>query len=392
MYNDLIISTHVFHFFILLLKPQNCFWYGFFCQQNVILVYAKKGANIFNRKITRTDIRAAKVYGVQFVRIAPDKFRSSKKDFLMGNADHYACLVPEDLAELKKVLDMCAEEGMPIVLTMLSLPGTRWKQHNKNRHDLRLWTDKKMKKQAIQFWQDLAKELKDHPIVVGYNLLNEPALERVWVKTNEINEVKHPLVQQTLFQFYREVIDAIRAIDKKTPIIVDSSARADPQTFKNLMPQSDDKLLYSFHMYEPYAYTNHRINKGRFGYPGMIDGIYWNKGTLEDHMKEVVFFQKKYKIPRNRILVGEFGCYRKTKGICQYFKDLIDIFNKNGWHFAFYAFREDTWSGMDYELGEQKLPWNYRQIKKDPDPVLSFEVAPAVFKVLLNAQMIHEKR
>ncbi|WP_264377597.1 hypothetical protein [Wolbachia endosymbiont (group B) of Philonthus cognatus] len=54
---------------------------------------------------------------------------------------------------------------------MLSLPGSRWKQNNNDKDDLRLWSDQAFQKQAAKFWQDLAKELKDHPAIVGYNIL-----------------------------------------------------------------------------------------------------------------------------------------------------------------------------------------------------------------------------
>ncbi|MNC68704.1 hypothetical protein D3C75_1193340 [compost metagenome] len=30
-------------------------------------------------------------------------------------------------------------------------------------------------------------------------------------------------------------------------------------------------------------------------------------------------------------------------------------------HWAFYAFREDGWDGMDYELGDKPLPGSYWQ-------------------------------
>ena len=39
-------------------------------------------------------------------------------------------------------------------------------------------------------------------------------------------------------------------------------------------------------------------------------------------------------------------------------KDLISIFNQKGWHKSFYAFREDTWTGMNYELGTEKIKWD----------------------------------
>lgn len=112
----------------------------------------KKGANIFNQKVSKADIRAAKTYGIEFIRLAPDKFHTAKRDFLIGNADKYEGLVHEDLKALKSILDICAEENMPVIITMLSLPGSRWKQNNHDNDDLRIWTDKTFQTQASKFW------------------------------------------------------------------------------------------------------------------------------------------------------------------------------------------------------------------------------------------------
>jgi hypothetical protein len=38
---------------------------------------------------------------------------------------------------------------------------------------------------------------------------------------------------------------------------------------------------------------------------------------------------------------------------------LIAALDCEGLHWAFYAFREDAWDGMDYELGDAPLPWRY---------------------------------
>ena len=65
---------------------------------------------------------------------------------------------------------------------MLDLPGSRWLQHNcingKCTQQYDLWKDFKYHKQAASFWKDLAKALKNHPAIVGYNILNEPCPER----------------------------------------------------------------------------------------------------------------------------------------------------------------------------------------------------------------------
>lgn len=295
----------------------------------------KKGANLFNQKVTRENIRTAKSYGIQFLRLAPDKFISRKRDFLLGSADNYEGIVKEDLKQLISVLDICAEENMPVVLTMLSFPGSRWKQNNDEIDDFRLWIDNKFQTQAIQFWHDLALELKDHPAIIGYNPLNEPCPEKI------IN-MKVSAVQELIFKFYSKVVDSIRKVDQLTPIILDCTDHANSQTFSYFKPQEKDNIIYSFHMYEPYSYTCRKINQERFSYPGSIDNKFWDKAELKKHLQAVIDFQRKHNIANNRILVGEFGADRLSPGLTHYLQDLIDIFNENRWHHAFYAFREDT--------------------------------------------------
>jgi hypothetical protein len=320
----------------------------------------RNGTNIFNTSISREDIRAAKSYGIQFVRICFDKFPSKRRDFLIGNADHYTALDPEDLASIKQTLDLFSEEKMPVVITMLSLPGSRWNQLNSGRDDLRIWKDSKFQQQAARFWRDLATELRGYQIVIGYNILNEPHPERLFdSKSCHIDNVSQAEVQKLLFEFNNSIVRSIREVDKCVPIIIDSSSYADPNTFKDLQPINAPYILYSFHMYEPYEYTNHKRNAGKYSYPGDIDGKRWDRAALKRYMSSVIVFQTKHNIPPQRILVGEYGCYRKQKGLPLYFIDLASIFEKNHWHYAFYAFRENSWDGMDYELGDKPLPWEY---------------------------------
>ena len=86
----------------------------------------QKGANIFNKTITRKDIQDAKSIGISFIRLSPDKFVSNHRDFLIGNANFYDSIPQEDFLYLKKILDMFWEEKMPVVITMLSLPLSYW--------------------------------------------------------------------------------------------------------------------------------------------------------------------------------------------------------------------------------------------------------------------------
>lgn len=65
----------------------------------------RKGANVFNRKIDSELIEAAKEYKIGFIRLASDKFETTQRDFLLGDADNYQGLVSKDLEALKNILD-----------------------------------------------------------------------------------------------------------------------------------------------------------------------------------------------------------------------------------------------------------------------------------------------
>lgn len=331
----------------------------------------RRGANCFNKAITTNYFQAAQAVGIEFLRLAPDKWKSQQRDFLIGNADKFETLEAEDLKQLKLTLDKAHAAGVKVVLTMISLPGARWRQLNGGKNDDRLWRDAKFVAQAEQFWTQLAGGLKDHPAIVGYNPLNEPHPERgdgfndFW--TQDVGQWYERRRGSTFDpnEFNRRMVVAIRRVDTNTPIILDAAIYAAAPAFAILEPVNDAAVLYSVHMYEPYEFTNLKSNGGRFKYPGPVEvgeakrRIEWNVAELEKFMQPVTDWAQRHKVPTNRILVGEFGCNRTIPGAKEYLNDLLTIFEKQRWHWVFYGFREDEWDGMDYECGTGKLGWNY---------------------------------
>ena len=330
-----------------------------------------RGANFFNKVPTAERFKAAKRAGFKFIRLAPNKWKSKAKDFLIGDIDYYKGLVKEDLAKLLVVLNLADSLGIKIVITMLSLPGSRWKQHNNNKLDKRIWKDFKYHREAARFWKDLALELRYHSAVIGYDLLNEPVPERAagfkdWVSGNYdvwYNKIVNSPADLNIF--YARIINEIRSVDKTTAIILETGFWATPWAISYLKPSLSNYIIYSFHMYEPYEYTNFRQKK--YSYPGKIPlgegekkvSKMWDRAELEAFFKPIAAWQKKYKIAPKQIYVGEFGVYRKHAGAKEYLEDLIFIFNTNSWHWSYYSFREDTWDGMDYELGSKPLGAKY---------------------------------
>ncbi|MAE17514.1 hypothetical protein CMK12_00995 [Candidatus Poribacteria bacterium] len=118
--------------------------------------------------------------------------------------------------------------------------------------------------------------------------------------------------------------------------------------FRFLEPVADDTILYSFHFYKPWNYTTKRVNNGRSAYPDQMPTGWsgaaekWTPAHPQQMMQPVLDWSKRYNIPTNRILVGEFGCNREVAGAQSYLADLVQIFNKQQWYWTFYAYREDT--------------------------------------------------
>jgi len=339
----------------------------------------RRGVNLFNES-PRTEIFAeAKAFGAGFARLAFDKWDGEGRDFLAGDLDSYTGLVAADLKVLRRNLDAAAKAGLPVVIAPLGLPGARWRQNNGGRPDLRLWQDKVWWAPAIRYWQDLAGALKGHPALVGYNILSAPAPELMSGPAKESEDLAERQAwcsaqagqASDLDAFYRAVVAAIRAVDKTTPILLDTGYFAQPMAAWCLRPIADPKVLYAVHLHEPFAFTSHH-NRGRYAYPGPVafggKMELWDKDRLRDYLKPLIDWAAAYELPRKRLMVGEFGCYRLNEGCDDYLADTIAIANEAKLSWAVYAFRED-WDGYDYELGTRPLGWLHkRRLRRGEDP------------------------
>ncbi|MGD1877188.1 MAG: glycoside hydrolase family 5 protein [Kiloniellaceae bacterium] len=338
----------------------------------------RSGTNAFNRVQTEAWFQAANELGVSWVRLAFDKWQSEERDFLLGDADRYDGLVAADLERLVQTLDWAAAHRLKVVIAPLSLPGLRWRQNNGGQVDDRLWRDRAFWGQAKAYWRDLAQVLAGHPAIAAYNIVNEPAPERgtgiaEHTRPGDVARFQpwyeaHRGGTADLYVFYQEVIAAIREVDRETPIMVDAGWYAQPGAFTYWpAPLADDKVLYAFHMYEPYAFTsgsNFREKNG-LRYPGEVPfgdtPVIWNKAQSIRYLAPLFDWAEAQGIPPTHLIAGEFGCMRRNAGCQSYLKDVIDLFDARGIHWAFYAFREDEWDGYDYEAGTGALPWAYWQ-------------------------------
>ncbi len=363
------------------------------------------GANFSNRAERAERLVAARAYGVGWIRLAPDKWASAEREFLLGDCDAFTGPVTADLERLAAVVDQADSLGLRVVIALRSLPGARWRDpHAQAAADTaesaapadsiaatdplaagdrpRLWLDDRYQEQSAALWGAIAARFRDHRAVVGYDLAAAPAPEPAGTAGADLAAFCAAArgTPADIDRFYARLVAAVRAVDRTTPILLAAGLGASPAGFHCLTPIADERVLYAFHMYEPRAYTDRRLNRGRYRYPGSFPGVEGTADSLRlldreallELLAPVIRWQSAHRIPSNRIVVAELGVHRQVKGASAYLADLLRSCEDVGWHWAFFAFREDTWPGMDYELGTRPVSAaTWRALRRGEDPPLA---------------------
>ncbi len=248
----------------------------------------------------------------------------------------FRTIVKNRLEVLDRILPYARKYGIGIVIDMHVGPGTRVSELSSN--DLS-W-DPEMQQLLADVWREIAARYRDEPMILGYDLLNEPR-EDDYVYKDDGRLDWNGLADK--------IARAIREVDPVTPIIVECAKWGHPAGFETLRPVSVNNVIYSFHYYQPHSYTHQGIHgrPGNLKYPGVIDGVFWNREQMIQSMKPVIDFHKKYHVP---IYVGEFSAPYWAPGVEQYLDDAISIFEEYGWSWTYHSFRE--YHGWDAEVIE----------------------------------------
>lgn len=139
-------------------------------------------------------------------------------------------------ARVTEILDVCTSVGVGVIFTI---------DCGANSGDP-LWTDESFRVGIINFWRATAAQWGTHSAVIGYDIVNEPQPD---------DETQWPALALRM-------VDAIRAIDAVTPIVVEG---ADLGSAKGLgafganhplvTGFADRKIVFSFHAYQPFSHT-----------------------------------------------------------------------------------------------------------------------------------------
>jgi len=236
------------------------------------------------------------------------------------------------LKGLDAMLPYCEQYGVKVLVDLHTTPGGR----NTSREN-RIFKDAQNQAKFIQVWNKIAARYSGNKTVWGYDLANEP-IE---------GTVGSGLMNWQ--QLATQVALNIRAVDGAHTIVV--APRDD--SFQGLVALTApvSNVVYTVHMYQPWEFASQGIppNLTPYRYPGVVKGKMWDKAQVKRVLQPVVDFQKRYGV---RIFIGEFSAVRwaAAGSAYNYLKDVISVFEENGWDWTYHAFRE--WQGWSVEYTE----------------------------------------
>ncbi len=228
------------------------------------------------RYITESDIQFIQHAGLNSVRI-PLHYK-----FFLPGGGGFEVLDP--------ALAWCRRAGVWVILDMHCAPGG---QTGANIDDSWgypwLYESPKDQELICAVWKTIAQRYKDEPIVLGYDLFNEPIPQ--YPRLRKYDDQLEPL--------YRRITRAIREVDTNHAIVLEA-AQWDTN-FKVFGPPFDSNVVYEFHKY-------------------------WMP-PVQNAIQEYVDYRDRYNVP---IWLGESG--ENNDAWIQQFASLLEK-NDIGWCF-----------------------------------------------------------
>ncbi len=194
-------------------------------------VYGKEGTDTFFKTyhdefLKEEDFSLLKECGVNFIRV-PFNYR------LFIDDNETESLKEEGFRVFDRLFELGEKYEIFIMPDLHTTPGAQnpdW--HSDNSLGVPLfWEYQILRRQMTSLWGAIAKRYKDEPFLMGYDLLNEPAMAK-WPMLNE---------------FYEETIEEIRRYDINHIIVLEGDQFS--MDFSGLKHFEDEQIALGFHYY-----------------------------------------------------------------------------------------------------------------------------------------------
>ena len=182
--------------------------------------------------ITHDDIKYLKQIGCNHIRL-PFHYKLFTQDLYMGQRN-------AGFTYFDRIIDWCPEEKLYVLLDMHCAPGGQTGDNIDDSYGYPYLLKSKSSKDVMTaIWVDIAKKYKDEPVILGYDLINEPVAHYFQDEIDVLNT--------ELLSLYKQTVSAIRKVDKKHTIFLNGSIWSG--NFDVFQEMIDDNVVYEFHKY-----------------------------------------------------------------------------------------------------------------------------------------------
>lgn len=153
-------------------------------------------------------------------------------------------------ASLKKLIEMCRIARLFVVVSYRTGPERSEGVFDKDEKPLYkgVWKSEDAREAWARMWGVTAARLRDEGVVIGYDLMVEPSLEReggthreTW---NKFAELMRARIRRT---------DG--GNDQTTPILIGTAGASAVESLNHRVPPADDRTVYTVHQYKPDEYA-----------------------------------------------------------------------------------------------------------------------------------------
>ena len=247
--------------------------------------------------ITEADIRYIKSTGANTIRL-PFHYKLFTHEDYMGLTDEQ-----DGFKRIDQVVDWCRKAGLYLILDMHDCPGSQTGDNIDDGYGYPWLFESETSQQLFcDIWQRIARRYRNEPVILGYELMNEP-IAHYFDNKEELNRRLEPL--------YKRAVAAIRKADPNHIILL-GGARWNSDFYMLTDWTFDTNIMYTCH---------------RYGGPATAEAI-----------KDYIDFRDKSGLP---MYMGEFG-----HNTDEWQRDMVNVLKTNNIGYTFWPYKKVDGSCM----------------------------------------------